>query len=99
MIQEDIKKRSLDRIVVAACSPRMHEETFRKTVAEAGLNPYLLEIVNLREQCSWPHSDEPGKATDQAKELIRMGVARVRLLKPLEKLPLVLHLLQHAANE
>jgi heterodisulfide reductase subunit A len=85
MIQEDIKKHNLDRIVVAACSPRMHEETFRKTVAEAGLNPYLLEIVNLREHCSWPHSDEPGKATEKAEELVRMGVARVRLLKPLEK--------------
>jgi len=85
MIQEDIQEHGLDRIVIAACSPRMHEETFRKTVAEAGLNPYLLEIVNLREHCSWPHGEEPEKATEKAKELVGMGVARVRLLEPLER--------------
>ncbi|MEA2089550.1 MAG: FAD-dependent oxidoreductase, partial [Thermoproteota archaeon] len=85
MIQEDIRAHGLDRIVIAACSPRMHEETFRKTVAEAGLNPYLLEIVNLREHCSWPHSEEPEKVTEKAKALVRMGVARVRLLEPLER--------------
>lgn len=56
MIQNDIKAHRLDRIVIATCSPRMHEETFRKAVAEAGLNPYLLEIVNLREQVSGPLS-------------------------------------------
>jgi heterodisulfide reductase subunit A len=85
MIQEDIKTHNLDRIVIATCSPRMHEETFRKTVAEAGLNPYLLEIVNLREHVSWAHSDDPEKATEKAKALVRMGVARARLLEPLEK--------------
>ncbi|MGC9345812.1 MAG: FAD-dependent oxidoreductase, partial [Candidatus Bathyarchaeales archaeon] len=85
MIREDIQEHKLDRIVIATCSPQMHEETFRRPVAEAGLNPYLLEIVNLREQCSWPHSEEPEKATEKAKELVRMGVARVRLLEPLEK--------------
>jgi len=85
MIQEDIQEHRLDRIVIATCSPRMHEETFRRTVTEAGLNPYLLEIVNLREQCSWPHTEEPEKATEKAKELVRMGVARVRLLEPLER--------------
>jgi heterodisulfide reductase subunit A len=85
MIQEDIQEYGLDRIVIATCSPRMHEETFRKTVAEAGLNSYLLEIVNLREHCSWPHGEEPEKATEKAKELVRMGVARVRLLEPLER--------------
>lgn len=85
MIQEDIKAFNLDRIVIATCSPRMHEETFRKTVAEAGLNPYLLEIVNLREHVSWAHSDDPEKATEKAKALVRMGVARARLLEPLEK--------------
>jgi len=85
MIQEDIQEHGLDRIVIATCSPQMHEETFRKTIAEAELNPYLLEIVNLREQCSWPHSEEPGKATEKAKELVRMGIARVRLLEPLER--------------
>ncbi|RLF97549.1 MAG: disulfide reductase [Candidatus Wolframiiraptor sp.] len=85
MIQEDIQAYGLERVVIAACSPRMHEETFRKTVAEAGLNPYLLEVVNLREHCSWAHSDQPEKATEKAKELVRMGVARARLLEPLEK--------------
>jgi heterodisulfide reductase subunit A len=85
MIQEDIKSHRLDRIVIATCSPRMHEETFRRAVAEAGLNPYLLEIVNLREHVSWAHGDEPEKATEKAKDLVRMGVARARLLEPLEK--------------
>jgi len=85
MIQDDIKTQKLDRIVIATCSPRMHEETFRKAVSEAGLNPYLVEIVNLREQVSWPHSEEPKKATEKAKALVRMGVARVKLLEPLER--------------
>jgi len=85
MIQEDIKNKKLDRVVIATCSPRMHEETFRRAVAEAGLNPYLTEIVNLREQVSWAHTHEPEKATEKAKALVRMGVARSRLLEPLEK--------------
>ena len=85
MIEDDIKKHSLDRIVIATCSPAMHEETFRRAVADAGLNPYLLEIVNLREQVSWAHTDEPEKATEKAKDLVRMGLARVRLLEPLER--------------
>jgi len=85
MIQKDIKAKKLDRIVIATCSPRMHEETFRKAVAEAGLNPYLTEIVNLREQVSWAHTHEPEKATEKAKALVRMGVARAQLLEPLEK--------------
>ncbi|MGB9853303.1 MAG: 4Fe-4S binding protein [Candidatus Bathyarchaeales archaeon] len=85
MIQEDIKTENLDRIVVAACSPLMHEETFRKTVAEARLNPYLLEMVNLREHVSWVHFEELEEATEKAKDLIRMGVARARLLEPLQR--------------
>jgi heterodisulfide reductase subunit A len=85
MIQNDIKSGRLDRVVIATCSPRMHEETFRRTVAEAGLNRYLLEIVNLREHVSWPHSEEPEKATEKAKDLVRMGVARANLLEPLER--------------
>ena len=85
MIQEDIKAKKLDRVVIATCSPRMHEETFRRTVAEAGLNPYLVEIVNLREHVSWAHSDEPEKATEKAKALVRMGVVRAKLLEPLDK--------------
>jgi heterodisulfide reductase subunit A len=85
MIQNDIKAHKLDRVVIATCSPRMHEETFRKAVAEAGLNPYLVEIVNLREQVSWPHAREPERATEKAKALVRMGVARAKLLEPLDK--------------
>jgi heterodisulfide reductase subunit A2 len=85
LIQDDIKADRLDRVVIATCSPRMHEETFRKAVAEAGLNPYLTEIVNLREHVSWAHTHEPGKATEKAKALVRMGVARARVLEPLQK--------------
>jgi heterodisulfide reductase subunit A len=85
MIQDDIEAQNLDRIVIATCSPRMHEETFRRAVAEAGLNPYLTEIVNLREHVSWAHTHEPEKATEKAKALVRMGVAHARLLEPLEK--------------
>jgi heterodisulfide reductase subunit A len=85
MIQDDIKTHKLDRVVIATCSPRMHEETFRKAVGEAGLNPYLTEIVNLREHVSWPHTHEPEKATEKAKALVRMGVVRVRLSEPLKK--------------
>ena len=85
MIQGDIKTHKLDRVVIATCSPRMHEETFRKAAAKAGLNPYLVEIVNLREHVSWPHVHEPEKATEKAKALVRMGVARARHLESLKK--------------
>jgi heterodisulfide reductase subunit A len=85
MIQDDIKTHKLDRVVIATCSPRMHEETFRKAAAKAGLNPYLVEIVNLREHVSWPHVHEPEKATEKAKALVRMGVARARHLESLKK--------------
>jgi len=85
LVQDDIKAHKLDRVVIATCSPRMHEETFRRAVAEAGLNPYLMEIVNLREHVSWAHTHEPEKATEKAKDLVRMGVARARMLEPLEK--------------
>ena len=85
MIQDDIKSHKLDRIVIATCSPRMHEETFRRAIAETGLNPYLVEIVNLREHVSWAHTHEPEKATEKAEDLVRMGVARAQLLEPLEK--------------
>ncbi len=84
-IKEDIEKNKLDRVVVASCSPRMHEETFRKAISEAGLNPYLLEMINIREQDSWCHSEEPEKATEKAKALIEMAVARAVLLEPLER--------------
>jgi heterodisulfide reductase subunit A len=85
LIEEDIKTYKLNRIVVAACSPKMHEETFRKMMQQAGLNPYLLEMVNLREQCSWCHGEERGKATEKAKVLVRMGVAKATFLEPLKR--------------
>jgi len=84
-IQEDIEKLGLDGIVVASCSPRMHEETFRNAISAAGLNPYLLEMINIREQDSWVHNEEPEKATEKAKILIAMAVARATRLEPLER--------------
>lgn len=84
-IKEDIEKHGLNRVVIAACSPKMHENTFRKTLASAGLNPYLLEIANIREQVSWAHFRERDKATEKAKVLVKAAVAKARLLEPLEK--------------
>jgi len=79
-IKADIKELGVDRVVVASCSPRLHEPTFRGCLAEAGLNPYLLEMANLREQCSWVHSDDPEAATRKSKDLVRSAVARARHL-------------------
>jgi len=83
-IREDIREHDLDRVVVASCSPRLHEPTFRQMLRQAGLNPYLLEMANLREQCSWVHMRQPGAATRKAEDLVAMSVARARLLAPLE---------------
>ncbi|MBD3192396.1 MAG: NAD(P)-binding protein [Candidatus Heimdallarchaeota archaeon] len=82
-IQKDIQDHHLTRVIIASCSPRMHEETFRKTVQAAGLNPYLFEMANIREQVSWV-TDDPAKATQKAKDLVRMAVKRTALLQPLE---------------
>jgi heterodisulfide reductase subunit A len=76
LIKNDIRDLSIDRVVVAACSPRMHEVTFRNAVSSEGLNPYFLNIANIREQCSWVHKDRQ-KATDKAKQILRAAVARV----------------------
>jgi heterodisulfide reductase subunit A len=81
-IKETVEKERLNRVVVAACSPRMHEITFRKAIAEAGLNPYVLQIANIREQDSWVHKDG---ATELAKALIHAAVQRANLLEPLER--------------
>lgn len=83
-IKEDIAEHGLDRIVVASCSPRLHEPTFRQMAQSAGINPYLVEMANLREHCSWVHMDEPQAATEKAMDLVRMAVARVSFLQPLE---------------
>jgi len=85
-IKNAIKEHALNRVVVASCSPIMHESTFRACVSEAGMNPYLLEMVNLREHCSWVHSSEKDAATRKAKDLVRSGVARARFLVPQEEL-------------
>ncbi len=81
-IVEAVKKHGLTKVVIASCSPKMHERTFRKTLESAGLNPYLLEVVNLREQCSWVHKDKAA-ATEKAKALVRGGVRRAAALEPL----------------
>ncbi len=89
-IKNDIAENNLDRIVIGSCSPRLHEPTFRQLLQSAGLNPYLLEMANLREQCSWVHMNEPEAATEKSLDLIRMAVSRVKLLWPLyeDTLPL-----------
>jgi heterodisulfide reductase subunit A len=81
-IVEDIKKYDLTKVVVASCSPKMHEKTFRKAIESAGLNPYSLEMVNLREQCSWVHKDK-NEGTKKAKDLVKGGVLRAARLEAL----------------
>jgi heterodisulfide reductase subunit A len=81
-IKKAIKEHDLNRVVVASCTPKIHEPTFRQCVSDAGLNPYLYEMVNLREHCSWVHQGEKEKATEKAKDLVRSGVARARVLEP-----------------
>jgi heterodisulfide reductase subunit A len=82
-ILKDIKHLQLDRVVIAACSPKFHEVTFRRLLQKAGLNPYLLEMVNIREHCTWVHGGEPEAAQEKALDLMRMGLAKVRLALPL----------------
>jgi len=84
-IKEKIKEHQLNRVIVASCTPRTHEPLFRNTVREAGLNPYLFEMANIRDQCSWVHMQEPQKASEKSKDLVRMAVAKTRLLNPLQK--------------
>ena len=84
-IKQAISEHKLNRVVVAACSPRTHEPLFRDVLREAGLNPYLFEMTNIRDQCTWVHMQEPEKAFQKAKDLVRMAVARARLLEPLYK--------------
>ena len=78
-----IKEHKIEAVVVASCSPRMHLPTFQKAVQTAGLNPYLIEMANLREHCSWVHVAEPERATQKAVELVRKTVAKVARLEPL----------------
>jgi len=84
-IKQKINEEKLNRIVIASCTPRTHESLFQNTIKEAGLNPYLFEFVNIREQCSWVHMHEPEKATEKAKELVARGVARARYLNTIHE--------------
>jgi heterodisulfide reductase subunit A len=83
LIKDDIQEKGLNRVVVASCSPLMHETTFRRACSEAGLNPFLFQMTNIREHCSWV-SDDPVTATQKAKALVSAAVNRVQHQKPLE---------------
>ncbi|MFA5313428.1 MAG: FAD-dependent oxidoreductase, partial [Methanomassiliicoccales archaeon] len=85
LIKKKIKEHNLNRVVVASCTPRTHEALFQSTIKEAGLNQFLFEMANIRDQCSWIHMHEPEKATQKAKDLVRMAVAKSRFLEPLTK--------------
>lgn len=83
-IKELIEEHNLNRVVVASCSPRTHEPLFQETIAEAGLNKNLFEMANIRDQCSWVHMHEPEKATQKAKDLAKMAIAKAALLEPVQ---------------
>ncbi len=83
-MRKAIEEHHLNRVVVASCTPRTHEPLFRDTLREAGLNPYLFEMANIRDQCSWVHMHQPQEATRKAKALVRMAVAKARMIEPLE---------------
>jgi heterodisulfide reductase subunit A-like polyferredoxin len=87
-IKKVIEEYKLNRVVVASCTPRTHEPLFRETIRKAGLNPYLFEMANIRDQCSWVHMREPDKATEKARDLVKMAVAKARLIEPLQPLSL-----------
>ncbi len=89
-IKQDILDNDLDRVVIASCSPRLHEPTFKKMLDSVGVNPYMLDMANLREQCSWVHLGDRKNATCKAETLVNMSISRVRQLEPLfeETLPL-----------
>ncbi|SPD72938.1 4Fe-4S ferredoxin, iron-sulfur binding domain protein [uncultured Desulfobacterium sp.] len=93
-IKKAIKEQNLNRVVVASCTPRTHEPLFRSSCAEAGLNPYLFEMVNIRDQCSWVHMQQKDDGTAKAKDLIRMGVAKAALLEP--QVPIISEVAQRA---
>ncbi len=84
LIKEDIEKYKLNRVVVSACSVRMHEPTFRAAVSEAGLNPFLMEMANIREQCTWAHGHDREGALEKAKDLTASAVAKTRFLTSLD---------------
>ncbi|MFC2154266.1 4Fe-4S binding protein [Candidatus Altiarchaeota archaeon] len=79
IVKDRVKEEALDAVVIANCSPTLHEKTFRRAVEQAGLNPFCCEIANIREQCSWPHGSKPEEATQKATEIIKMAIEKVRL--------------------
>ena len=85
LILNDIKENNLDRVVISACSPQFQGGTFMKTMEHAGLSPYVMEMANIREQCSWAHRGQNEPATEKAVDLTKMAIAKVRLAEPLEK--------------
>jgi len=84
-VKRHIREQQLNRVVVASCTPRMHEPTFRQCVAQAGLNPYLFEMANIREHCSWAHMGNQSAATAKAMDIVKTAVARARYLQPQEE--------------
>ncbi|MBI4416654.1 MAG: CoB--CoM heterodisulfide reductase iron-sulfur subunit A family protein [Euryarchaeota archaeon] len=90
-LQKEIREKGLDGVVVACCTPKMYEDLFRGKAGEAGMNPYLLEIANIREQCSYAHGHAPEKATEKAKAIVKGQVERVRQLRPLEVKTATIH--------
>lgn len=84
-IMDDIAEFDLDRVVIASCSPQFHEKTFRSALSKAGLNPYMMEIANFREHCSWAHKDDPETATLKATDLLDAAVGKVRYDSPLQE--------------
>ncbi len=83
VLKDRIREHNLNRVVIAACSPRTHEPLFQETLKDAGLNRCLIEMVNIRDQCSWVHANEPQAATDKSRDLVRMAVAKARGMQPL----------------
>jgi len=88
IIKERVKEYGLNRVVVASCSPRTHEPLFQETIREIGLNRYLFDMANIRDQCSWVHMHDKEAATEKAKDLVKMIVAKARILEPLKRLKL-----------
>ena len=88
---EVIKKHHLNRIVVAACTPRTHEPLFQETIRNAGINAYLFDMANIRNQCTWVHANNKDVATEKAKDLVRMSVARASLLNPISDIAVDVH--------
>ncbi len=87
-IADTIREKGLNRVVVAACTPRTHEPLFRDTLREGGINQYFFDMANIREHCSWVHSKQKEDATQKAKDIVRMSVARTIKLEPLEEFDL-----------